>query len=114
MAYAVACDFCLCMENNKELPGYITEKIFNAFFSGCVPSYQGDLEVARWIPADTFVSMEGIETGAELVRGLQGISRGGDSWLPGARPAFLGKLPKPNFRLIRLGGQGFGCSGKPA
>ena len=63
------------MENNKELSGYITEKIFNAFFAGCVPCYQGDPEVTRWIPADTFVSMEGIETGAELVRRLQSISK---------------------------------------
>ena len=63
------------MENNKELSGYITEKILNAFLAGCVPSYQGDLEVARWIPADTFVSMKGIEPGAELVRRLQGISK---------------------------------------
>jgi len=69
------CEFCLCMENNCELSGYITEKIFKAFFAGCVPCYQGDPEVTRWIPADTFVSMEGIETGAELVRRLQSISK---------------------------------------
>ena len=69
------CDFCLCMENNKELSGYITEKIFNAFFAGCVPCYQGDPEVTRWIPANTFVCMEGIKTGAELVRRLQSISK---------------------------------------
>jgi hypothetical protein len=41
------------MENNKELSGYITEKIFNDFLAGCVPCYQGDPEVTRWIPADT-------------------------------------------------------------
>lgn len=69
------CEFCLCMENNRELSGYITEKIFNAFFAGCVPCYQGDPGAVRWIPPDTFVSMEGIETGAELVRRLQAISR---------------------------------------
>jgi hypothetical protein len=68
-------EFCLCMENNRELSGYITEKIFNAFFAGCVPCYQGDPGAVRWIPPDTFVSMEGIETGAELVRRLRAISR---------------------------------------
>ena len=69
------CDFCLCMENNRELSGYITEKIFKAFFAGCVPCYQGDPGVTRWIPADTFISMEGINSGRELVRKLRGISR---------------------------------------
>ena len=68
------CDFCLCMENNRELSGYITEKIFNTIFAGCVPCYQGDPGAVRWIPADTFVSMEEIETGAELVRRLRAIS----------------------------------------
>lgn len=69
------CEFCLCMENNRELSGYITEKIFKAFFAGCVPCYQGDPGAVRWIPPDTFLSMEGIETGVELVRRLRAISR---------------------------------------
>ena len=51
------------MENNKELSGYITEKILNAFLAGCVPCYQGDPEVTRWIPADTLSPWKESRTG---------------------------------------------------
>ncbi|WP_162784922.1 hypothetical protein [Polynucleobacter necessarius] len=31
--------FAICYENVRDLPGYITEKIFDGFLSGCVPVY---------------------------------------------------------------------------
>jgi hypothetical protein len=29
--------FSICYENARDIPGYITEKIFDCFFAGCVP-----------------------------------------------------------------------------
>ncbi len=46
--------FSLCYENSI-FPGYLTEKIFDALFAGCVPVYLGDPEVEKSIPADAFV-----------------------------------------------------------
>lgn len=47
--------FAICYENVRDLPGYITEKIFDCFFSGCVPVYWGASNITEHIPADCFV-----------------------------------------------------------
>lgn len=47
--------FAICYENVRDLPGYITEKIFDCFFSGCVPVYWGASNVTDHIPADCFI-----------------------------------------------------------
>ncbi|MFC1672130.1 hypothetical protein ACFL01_03235, partial [Planctomycetota bacterium] len=33
--------FSICYENARDIPGWITEKIFDCFFAGCVPVYWG-------------------------------------------------------------------------
>lgn len=47
--------FAICYENVRDLPGYITEKIFDCFFSGTVPVYWGASNIVDYIPADCFV-----------------------------------------------------------
>jgi len=47
--------FCVCYENSSDMPGYITEKIFDAFAAGCVPVYWGAPNIADHIPADCFI-----------------------------------------------------------
>lgn len=47
--------FAICYENVCDLPGYITEKIFDCFFSGCVPVYWGASNITDHIPADCFI-----------------------------------------------------------
>lgn len=47
--------FSICYENVRDLPGYITEKIFDCFFSGCVPVYWGANNVADYIPTDCYI-----------------------------------------------------------
>lgn len=47
--------FSICYENVRDMPGYITEKIFDSFFSGCVPVYWGANNVSDYIPADCFI-----------------------------------------------------------
>jgi len=46
--------FALVMENTKT-PGYITEKILNAFIAGCVPIYYGTEDVFKVFNKDAFV-----------------------------------------------------------
>lgn len=48
--------FALCIENYS-MPGYITEKIFDAFFAGCIPIYFGAPNISYYIPADTFIDI---------------------------------------------------------
>ncbi len=50
-------DFAFCAANMR-MSGYITEKIFDAFFCGCIPIYWGAPDVKSFIPADCFVDMD--------------------------------------------------------
>jgi hypothetical protein len=47
--------FLICYENVADCPGYITEKIFDSFFAGCVPVYWGAPNVEEYIPKDCFI-----------------------------------------------------------
>ncbi len=47
--------FSICYENARDFPGYITEKIFDCFFSGCVPIYLGAPNVTEYIPENCFI-----------------------------------------------------------
>ena len=47
--------FSICYENAKDIPGYITEKIFDCFFAGCVPIYWGAPNITDYIPPETFI-----------------------------------------------------------
>ncbi|MGO8698717.1 MAG: glycosyltransferase family 10 domain-containing protein [Limisphaerales bacterium] len=46
--------FSICYEN-ASYPGWITEKILDPMFAGCVPIYQGDPEVAEFVPKEAFI-----------------------------------------------------------
>ncbi|SDS35151.1 Glycosyltransferase family 10 (fucosyltransferase) C-term [Pseudomonas asplenii] len=47
--------FAICYENGRDIPGYITEKIFDCFFAGCVPVYWGANNVREHIPGSCFI-----------------------------------------------------------
>ncbi|NLK86608.1 MAG: hypothetical protein GX279_03840 [Clostridiaceae bacterium] len=48
--------FSICTENSF-VRGYITEKIFDNFFSGCIPVYCGAPNIKDYIPSDTFIDI---------------------------------------------------------
>lgn len=47
--------FAYCYENVADLPNYISEKIFDCFFDGCVPVYWGSNTIDQLIPADCYI-----------------------------------------------------------
>ena len=47
--------FSICFENAKDIPGYVTEKIFDCLFAGCVPIYWGEPEIEKVIPRACFI-----------------------------------------------------------
>lgn len=63
--------FSLCYENVRDVPGYITEKIFDCFLSGCVPVYWGANNISDHIPADCFVDRRRFNTTAEVYAHLR-------------------------------------------
>ncbi len=46
--------FVLCFENTA-FPGYITEKLFDSFFAGCIPIYYGAPDITKLVPLNTFI-----------------------------------------------------------
>jgi alpha(1,3/1,4) fucosyltransferase len=58
--------FSICYENAKNIPGYITEKIFDCFFAGCVPIYWGAPNITEYIPSDTFIDKTKFDSYPEL------------------------------------------------
>ena len=47
--------FSICYENVRDVSGYITEKIFDSFFAGCIPVYWGASNVSNYIPENCFI-----------------------------------------------------------
>jgi len=65
--------FALAIEN-CELPGYITEKIFDCFYVGTVPIYLGDPYVEKYIPKNCFIDMRDFKNYEELKRFLKSLT----------------------------------------
>lgn len=57
--------FCICYENGCQ-NGWISEKIFDAFFAGCVPIYLGAPNITDYIPANTFIDKRDFPHYAQL------------------------------------------------
>ena len=49
--------FHLCIENNINEPGYISEKMTDCFCARCVPLYMGWTETPRYIPEECFINL---------------------------------------------------------
>jgi len=49
-----------------ELPGYITDKIFDCFFVGTIPIYLGAPDIAEYIPRNCFIDMRDFKSYEEL------------------------------------------------
>jgi hypothetical protein len=47
--------FCIAYENCRDLPGYVTEKLFDCFRAGCVPVYWGPREIGEIVPTGCFI-----------------------------------------------------------
>jgi len=66
--------FAICYENAKDISGYITEKIFDCFFAGCVPVYWGANNIRKYIPENCFIDKNKFETYDELYAFLSNMS----------------------------------------
>lgn len=65
--------FAICYENGRDIPGYITEKIFDCFFAGCVPIYWGAPNVTEHIPSDTFIDKRNFKSYEQLYNYLKNM-----------------------------------------
>ena len=85
--------FSICYENSSDMPGYITEKIFDVFAAGTIPVYWGAPNISDHIPAGCFIDKRDFKdyealysymksmTDEEYLRRLETI----DSFVKGAK-----------------------------
>lgn len=64
--------YCICYENGI-LNGYITEKIFDCFFAGCVPIYLGAPNITDYIPDSTFIDFRRFDSYDGLYSFISGM-----------------------------------------
>jgi hypothetical protein len=58
--------FAICYENIKDISGYITEKILDAMFAGCIPIYLGADNIVKYIPKNCFIDKRDFDTYEKL------------------------------------------------
>ena len=69
LAFERGCKFSIACENSLH-PGYVTEKIVDAFAAGCIPIYWGDPTIASQFNPEAFIDVGklGIQAALELVK----------------------------------------------
>jgi hypothetical protein len=58
--------FAICYENALDHSGYITEKVFDCFFAGCIPVYWGADNISNYIPQNSFINRRDFASYEEL------------------------------------------------
>lgn len=66
--------FAISYENARDIPGYITEKIFDCFASGCVPVYWGAPNIAHYVPKECFIDKREFKTYEDLYAYLEAMT----------------------------------------
>ncbi|CAH8222893.1 glycosyltransferase family 10 domain-containing protein [Vibrio aestuarianus] len=66
--------FSICYENARDIPGYITEKIFDCFFAGCIPIYWGANDIAEYVPENCFIDKRNFDTYDSLYEFIESMS----------------------------------------
>lgn len=66
--------FNFCLENVAGIPGYHTEKIFDAIAAGCVPVYSGDANGLNLIPGECWIDFSEFDSIGDLDRYLVSLS----------------------------------------
>lgn len=65
--------FSLCFEN-MAMTGYVTEKIFDCFYAGCVPIYLGAPNIEELIPKECFIDFRQFANWQNLWQFIQQLS----------------------------------------
>jgi alpha(1,3/1,4) fucosyltransferase len=66
--------FNFAYENLQHIKGYITEKIFESFYYGCVPIYWGAENIDRYIPENCYIDRRKFSSNEELYAFLKTIT----------------------------------------
>ena len=66
--------FSIIFENYSSTESFITEKIFDCMFSGCIPIYFGSQAITRYVPSSCFIDFRNFSSFSELTLFLQSMN----------------------------------------
>jgi len=66
--------FCFAYENVEDIPGYITEKIFDCFQAGTVPIYLGAPNIEQYIPKNCMINRADFVSDQDLYEAIEKVS----------------------------------------
>ena len=66
--------FQFAIENSKNIKGYISEKIFDSFFSSNIPLYSGASNISSYIPDDAFIKIDEFNDIESLISFTESLS----------------------------------------
>jgi hypothetical protein len=67
--------FAFCYENMRNQVGYITERLFDAMFAGCVPIYWGADNIADYVPEECYIKRSEFATNEDMYRFIKQVDR---------------------------------------
>ncbi len=67
--------YSIIFENYSSNEAFITEKIFDCMFSGCIPIYQGSSAITRYIPSNCFIDFRNFTSFDDLRLYLLGMTQ---------------------------------------
>jgi hypothetical protein len=67
--------FLLCFENNTHDPGFVTDRIVDAFCARCVPVYHGPTSIEKHIPRECFINYRDFGRPEKLAAFLKGMDK---------------------------------------
>lgn len=89
--------FSICYENSRGSPGYLSEKIFDCFTSGCVPVYIGTTHAVPPIPGECYIDADTFASLDALLAYLEGVDAPRFAAYQAAIRAFLSSAQAQRF-----------------
>lgn len=67
--------FTICYDNTRNRKGFLTERIFEAFYAKCIPVYWGALDIEKYVPFDCFIDRRKFTSNEELYFYLKSMDK---------------------------------------
>lgn len=94
--------FSICFENGYGINGYITEKIFDCFFSGNIPIYYGADNIEKYIPKECFIDYRDFKSDKALLEYMRNFSKQDYMKFKSAVITFLTTSASDTFNCYRV------------
>ena len=94
--------FCLCPENSF-YPGYITEKLIEAWFAGTIPIWSGSISSKGFINQNSFINYQNFNEMEKFIQKITSLDQNFEEYIDMYQQPLLLKKPeiKPIINFFR-------------